>query len=405
MVLTHDTQEPGRVTNLDETAVVEHLPQMPRPQDPVMPTLAQELRGQRIGVTAARRGGDLCAALERHGAQILHAPALSVVPAEHDVPVINATTALLERRPEVLVVSTGYGLRRWLETADATGLGQRLREMITQLDMIVRGAKAAGQVAALDLDPKSLTVVAHLEEGVELVLQGTAHRVAVQLPGAHDDGAVSRLQAAGRDLQALVPYRLQSSGRPAVQSLVQEACARRLDAIVFIAAPAVDSVLSVARESGLHDELLRAFRDGSVTPAVVGEVCARPLLDAGVHPVMPDRPRMAEIVRVLCERAQVDLVRAETAHGSVELRGSCLSIEQDGHRDEVWLTPQQVAVLRVLAGANGAVVSRAQLIQAVPGLEGAHALEMTVSRLRRKLPVPLIRTVVKRGYRLDKPRS
>lgn len=356
-----------------------------------------ELRGQRIGVTASRRGGDLCSALERHGAQVLHAPALSVVPAEHDIPVINATKALLERRPDALLVSTGYGLRRWLETADATGLGGHLREVIAGLEMVVRGSKAAGQVAALDLEPESMTVVTHVDEGVDLIIDGTARRVAVQLSGVHDDAAVQRLFLAGRDVQTLVPYRLQHAGRPAVQSLVQEACARRLNAIVFIAAPAVDSVFAVARHAGLYDELLRAFKDGSVAPAVVGEVCARPLQDAGVEPVMPDRPRMAEIVRLLCERAEDERLHVETRHGHLELRGSRLTVEDD----EVWLTPQQVAVMRALATANGAVISRPELIKAVPGLEGAHALEMTVSRLRRKLPAPLVRTVVKRGYGLD----
>lgn len=363
--------------------------------------LAQELRGRRIGVTASRRGGDLCSALERHGARITHAPALSVVAAEHDIPVINATTDLLKNPPEALLVATGYGLRRWLETADATGLGEQLRQVVTQVDMVVRGSKAAGQVAALDLQPRSLQVVTHLEEGVDAVLGTTAARVAVQLPGAHDDQAVNRLRTHGREVQTLAPYRLQHSGRPAVRALVQEACARRLDAIVFIAAPAVDSVLSVAREAGLYDELLKAFNDGTVTAAVVGEVCARPLLDVGVHPLMPTKPRMADIVRVLRERAREDLVTAQTVHGPLELRGSCLQVE--GH--EIWLTPQQVSVIRVLAEARGAVVTRNQLIHAVPGLEAAHALEMTVSRLRRKLPVPLIRTVVKRGYRLDQSRS
>lgn len=358
-----------------------------------------ELRGQRIGVTAARRGGDLCAALQQRGAQVVHAPALSVVPADQDVPVINATRALLEGHPEVLLVSTGYGLRRWLETAEATGLGERLREMISTVDLVVRGSKASGQVAALDLEPASLTVVASLEEGVDRIIAGPATRVAVQLPGALDDDVVQRLLETGHDVQPLVPYRLQNTDRPAVQSLIQEACARRVDAIIFTAAPAVDAVLEVARDSGLHDEFLRALTDGSVTAAVVGEVCARPLLDVGVQPVMPKRARLAGIVRLMCERAERDRLRVKTRYGDLELRGAHLVVGEA----EVWLTPQQVAVIRTLAKANGAVVTRAQLIKAVPGLEGPHALEMTVSRLRRKLPVALIRTVVKRGYALERP--
>jgi uroporphyrinogen-III synthase len=47
------------------------------------------------------------------------------------------------------------------------------------------------------------------------------------------------------------------------------------------------------------------------------------------------------------------------------------------------------------------VVSRAQLLSAVPGLDTEHALEMVISRLRKALPAPLVATIIKRGYRLD----
>ncbi|MDO5619098.1 uroporphyrinogen-III synthase [Kocuria sp.] len=388
--LTHDTTDTANTTT-NTTDVPD--------------AAAQELLGWRIGVTAARRGTDLCQALERHGAQVVHAPALSLVPAAHDVPVITATQAILQRRPQILLVATGYGLRRWLETADATGLGENLREVMSALDMIVRGPKAAGQVAALDLEPKSLTVVNHLDDGVRHILTDPSQSlrrcpvVALQLAGTQDHTAVQQLQRAGREVQAVVPYRLQQADRPTVTALIQETCARRLDAVVFTAAPSVDSVLAVARETGLYGEFLRALGGGSVLPAVVGEVCARPLREVGVEPLIPERPRMAAVVRKLCEHAQTQRLDVLTAHGPLQLRGSHLCIN---HHD-VWLTPQQSAVIRALALAQGAVVSRSQLIKAVPGLMGSHALEMTVSRLRRKLPAPLVRTVVKRGYRLDVP--
>jgi uroporphyrinogen-III synthase len=60
-------------------------------------------------------------------------------------------------------------------------------------------------------------------------------------------------------------------------------------------------------------------------------------------------------------------------------------------------------VLRVLFDARGAVVSRRTLLDAIPAsAPNAHALEMTIARLREALgAAKLIHTVVKRGYRLD----
>jgi hypothetical protein len=52
---------------------------------------ADILRGFRIGVTSDRRSADLIAALERRGAQVLHAPALTIVPNDQDDSLIIET--------------------------------------------------------------------------------------------------------------------------------------------------------------------------------------------------------------------------------------------------------------------------------------------------------------------------
>ena len=66
------------------------------------------------------------------------------------------------------------------------------------------------------------------------------------------------------------------------------------------------------------------------------------------------------------------------------------------------LTPTSVALLRRLSAVPGAVLSRSELADAVPGVQDDHAMEVALSRLRRSLGVQgLVATVVKRGYRLD----
>ena len=82
------------------------------------------LRGFRIGVTSDRRSADLITALERRGAQVLHAPALMIAPNDQDGSLIIETRELIMARPEVVLVTTGYGMRRWFEVADAAGLGR-----------------------------------------------------------------------------------------------------------------------------------------------------------------------------------------------------------------------------------------------------------------------------------------
>ncbi|XAS65039.1 uroporphyrinogen-III synthase [Micrococcaceae bacterium Sec5.8] len=55
---------------------------------PAVPPLELPLEGFRIGVTSHRGSQDLIEALERRGAQVLHAPALQIAPAQEDMRLI-----------------------------------------------------------------------------------------------------------------------------------------------------------------------------------------------------------------------------------------------------------------------------------------------------------------------------
>jgi uroporphyrinogen-III synthase len=66
------------------------------------------------------------------------------------------------------------------------------------------------------------------------------------------------------------------------------------------------------------------------------------------------------------------------------------------------LSPTSVTLLRMLADAGGAVVSRSALQEALPDARDDHAVDVAVGRLRQALNHPgIIATVVKRGYRLN----
>ena len=82
----------------------------------------------------------------------------------------------------------------------------------------------------------------------------------------------------------------------------------------------------------------------------------------------------------------------------LELRGHAVLV--DGELRAI--PPAGMALLRALARRPGRVVTRAELLGALPGGgDDEHAVEMAVARLRTALGQPkLLQTVVKRGYRL-----
>ena len=359
-----------------------------------------ELTGFRIGVTAHRRAADLVAALERRGAQVVHAPALRISPAAEDARVIEATRTLLAHRPDVVLLTTAYGLRRWFDVADAAGLGEDLREAFRAARVLARGAKVRGQALSLELDDPEVSADERTSSVVDrLLAEGVAGvRVAVQLHGVADHPELQRLVAAGARVDTVAPYRwLSADDGERLPGLIREVCRHRLDVLTFTAAPAVDSLFSTAREMGRYDELVDALRS-DVTAAAVGPVCAGPLREAGVEPLVPDRFRLGALVRAVCTHvAEERTLVVPTRCGTLRLRSTGAAL--DGVF--VPLPDAQVAVLRALVTSPGAVVSRGQLLSAVPGLDTEHALEMVVSRLRKALPGPLVATVIKRGYRLD----
>jgi uroporphyrinogen-III synthase len=359
-----------------------------------------ELTGFRIGVTAHRRGADLVAALERRGAQVVHAPALRISPAAEDARVVEATRTLLAHRPDVVLVTTAYGLRQWFDAADAAGLGEDLREVFRTARVLTRGAKARGQALSLELDDPEVSADERMSSVVDrLLAAGVAGaRVAVQLDGSADRTQPERLVAAGAHVDTVAPYRwLSADDGERLPGLIRDVCGRRLDVLTFTAAPAVDLLLGTAQQMGRYDDLVNALR-ADVTAAAVGPVCAGPLREAGVEPIVPARFRWGALVRAVCTHvAEERTTVVPTRHGTLRLmsRGTALG------GVFVPLSDAQMAVLRALATNPGAVVSRSQLLSVVPGLDTEHALEMIVSRLRRALPVPLVATVIKRGYRLD----
>lgn len=359
-----------------------------------------ELRGFRVGVTSDRRSGDLIAALERRGAQVLHAPALKIAPNEQDATLVAETRALIRARPDVVLVTTGYGMRRWFEVADAAGLGAELTAVLEQARIFARGPKAVGAVRAtglVDAQPSESDTTAALVDAVPA--SGLAgRRVAIQLHGFTDTEQLRRLREISSDVLTVTPYRwVRPTANDRLPRLIESACSRQLDAVTYTSAPGAAATLETAFAMGLGHEFVEAHRD-HVTAAAVGPVTAQPLAEAGIVPIVPDRYRLGALIRLVCEDLARHHVQVFRAHGTlIEVRGRSVAV---GGRS-VLLGPSALALFKALAAAEG-VVSRQQLVAALPEPLDDHALEVAMSRLRRALDVPgLITTVVKRGYRFN----
>ena len=362
------------------------------PEDTSEPTVpgfrADQLEGFRIGVTSDRRSEDLIAAFERRGAEVLHAPTIRMTGVSDDAVVVAETRAIIEARPDYLLATTSYGMRRWVEFADAAGVGDDLHDVLSDARILVRGPKARGAVRAAGLDDVGMSERETTTSLVDLVLRHdiAGKVVAVQLHGFTDQTQLERLAAAGARVLTVAPYRWTAHEDEArVLRLIDTICAGGLDAVTFTSAPAVEALFNVASAAG----------------AAVGPVTAAPLVEAGVLPIVPDRFRMGALIRLVCEHLESSAVlRAQTEVGTVELRGRLVVC--DG--GSAVLGPVALSLFRTLMIAEGTTVSRGELAESAPERLDDHAVDAAMSRLRQALPdARMVATVIKRGYRLALP--
>ncbi|MFD7652597.1 uroporphyrinogen-III synthase [Actinosynnema sp. NPDC059797] len=360
---------------------------------------AAPLAGYTIGVTAARRADELGALLERKGATVLHGPAIRIVPLPDDAELLAATRTVVEEPVDVVVATTGIGFRGWFEAAEGWGLAARLLAKLSGAAVLARGPKARGAVRAAGLvEEWSPEGESNAELLDHLLRSGVAgKRIAVQLHGEPLPEFTTTLRDAGAHVISVPVYRWTGPQDPApLERLLEAVLARQVDALTFTSAPAAASVLSTAEQQGRLPDLVSALK-GDVLVVAVGSITAAPLVRAGVPVVQPARARIGALARELTLELPARATRLRIAGREVELRGQAVVV--DGELRPV--PPAPMAVLRALAAARGRVVSRRDLLAALPGGGEEHAVETAIGRLRTALGEPrMVTTVVKRGYRL-----
>ncbi|MFJ8668989.1 uroporphyrinogen-III synthase [Streptomyces sp. NPDC093600] len=358
------------------------------------------LAGFTVGVTAARRADELGALLRRRGAAVVHGPALRIVPLADDTELLAATKELIDHAPDVVVATTAIGFRGWVEAADGWGYGEELLARLRGVEVLARGPKVKGAVRAAGLteswSPSSESMAEVLDR---LLAEGVSgRRIALQLHGEPLPGFVEALEAGGAEVVGVPVYRwMPPEDIGPLDRLLDGVLAGTLDAVTFTSAPAAASLLTRAEDRGVRAELLEALRH-DVLAVCVGPVTALPLQAHGIDTLQPERFRLGPLVQLLCRELPARARTLPVAGHLVEIRGQAVLVDGGLHP----VPPAGMALLNALARRPGWVVSRADLLRALPGAgRDEHAVETAMARLRAALGTPkLIQTVVKRGYRL-----
>ena len=355
------------------------------------------LAGFTVGVTAERRRDEMAALLQRRGARVVTASAIRIVPLVDDEALHAATAACIGLAPDLVIATTGFGFRGWLEAAEGWGLGDGLRSALRAARIIARGPKPCGAIRAAGLTEEWAAQTEATEEILSRLLEiGVAgRRIAVQEHGEPQTEFIEALRAGGAAVVEVPVYRWTLPADVGlVRRLVDQVVQKQVDAVTFTSAPAVRAFLEVA--GGAESAVLDRFGSG-VMAACVGPVTAGPLTERHVPVVMPDRSRLGALIKTVTDELPRRAARLRVAGTTLEVRGHAVVI--DGRLQT--LAPALMTILAALCARPGAVVSKDQLAATLPRGNDGHAVDVAVARLRTALGSRShIETVIKRGYRL-----
>lgn len=265
--------------------------------------MSSPLDGFTIGITADRRWQEQADLFTKRGATVLHGPTMKTVDLSQSATLRNITESLVARPPDLLVATTGMGMRFWIEAASSWGLAEALLGSFARARVIARGAKSASAIRSAGLDVWWQAPSERMDDIVAFVAESAASeaRLALQLFDPNGHPSTAALAAVVGELIEVPVYRwLLPEDPTAARSLIAAIVARDLAAVTFTSQPAVHQMFQLAGDVAPQ---LRAALNDDVLAACVGPVCAEAAADEGIsRTVWPEPPRLVALVKLVTAR-------------------------------------------------------------------------------------------------------
>lgn len=360
----------------------------------VQTEVRRPLAGFTVGITGHRRWEEQAEMLSRRGARVVHGPTMRTDLLGDVDATIAATHAVLAGRVDLVVLTTGIGVRSWFGAAASVGLEDDLRAAFRDAEVVARGPKALSAARSAGVDVTWTAPTETNQEVLERLREDGVggQRIVVQRDGGAPSFADAVAELGPSEVVDVPVYRwhLPDDVTPARRLLVG-VVDRQFDAVTFTCSYAVHNAFDIATDG---EELATAFAT-DVLAVAVGPVTAASLRQRGVARVVePSRARLGSMIHELTGQLE-GRARVLTHEGTSRRWQGTALIDDSGRQIE--LTRGEARLLSVLVGRAPMVVPKAALVE--HGTDD-HAAEAAIARLRAKLG-PLgagIRTVRRRGY-------
>jgi len=248
---------------------------------------------------------ELSSMVERQGGGPYSVPAVRETPIEQPAETSAFVDALCANRFDLVVFMTGVGASALLKEAETRGRLDAAIDALRRTTTVCRGPKPVSvlrrsnvQVNITAAEPHTTVEVLQALESIDL----SGKRVGLVHYGERNDAATAGLTARGASVDEVCLYEWRlPEGTGALEKLISEIIAGRVDAIAVTSQIQIRHLFEVADKLGKRDALADALNRQSVV-AAVGPVCATALRSFGVIPhVQPSHPKMGPMMIALSD--------------------------------------------------------------------------------------------------------
>lgn len=361
------------------------------------------LAGYTVGLTTGNPQNIQNQLLSDSGAVCITAP-MTTQSAVDSTRLEVATLGINADETDFVLLTSAHGVERWIQTCDSLGLGPLLRDLLSNVPLLVVGPDTAGSLVTEGFSPFLVSPSHDVRELTEAIAASEIEnpRVVVQLDGFGSADLCAELRTHTDHVAEIPVYRtVDSSNADSAERLLSAVRDRQVHGLTFICPDDVNSFFDLVDKREMV-ETIGAALASDVEVFCIDDATKTALAEwSSATPHVPQRSGIGDLVLLVANRLRALSTDFFLAGIAVRLQGMMAVLD---HETVVMLTARERSLLQVLLGRPGVVYSKQALLRLV--WEGSatdpHAVEVAIARLRRTLGPAGggIETIVRRGYRV-----
>ena len=261
--------------------------------------------GLRVLSLESRRAEEIGLLIRKQGGEPFVAPSVKERALEDHTDAFRLLDELERGEIEMLVLMTGTGLAFWRDVVASRYRATRADDALRKVKLLARGPKPSAILRPLGLIPDvTIPEPNTWREIVQAMQHRSERRLAIQEYGRPNHEFVEALNSLGIRAETFALYRWELPDDTArLREAAQRLAARNFEVALFTSSIQFEHLLTISKELGIEDEVLRSLRE-HVVIASVGPIMTAAIEERGVKvDIVPYSPRMGALVKAASDEA------------------------------------------------------------------------------------------------------